>query len=91
MCLSHAQWDAKPRGLSGVRQRQILLRAERSLAAARKDFDSTFPLTLQLLVALYERAHRAVQVPRKTPRHLAFAFQLLNRKGGDKTFPSTLF
>ena len=43
--------------------------------------DSTFPLALQLLMALYERAYRAAQVPRKTLRHLAFAFQLLNGGG----------
>jgi len=71
-------------------QGQILLRAARSLAAARGGLDSTFPLALQLLMALCERAHRAVQVPRKTPRHLAFAFPLLNGEGSN-FFSSTIF
>lgn len=53
--------------------------------------NSTFPIALQLLVALYERAHRVVQVPRKTPRHLAFAFQLLNGKRGVSFSPLLSF
>lgn len=52
--------------------------------------DSTSPLALQLLMVLYEGAHRAAQVPRKTLRHLAFAFQLLN-EGRSSFFPSAIF
>lgn len=51
--------------------------------------DSIFPLALQFLMVLFEGAHRAAQVPRKTLRHLAFAFQLLN-DGGELFFSPPL-